>query len=448
MGNHSTKVSLKLFDFLIELGNRLDYFVDMEYPMSETVFGSQAIDIAWFNEEKSQFPLFIFEIESSTNNSIANNPTKVFGKESKVFEKPLFFFHIIIDSAENSEKYNDLLGLFGKYNYDIFKLNSGEIKTLLIKILLQHRRIYNEFDLFRILTHIIQEKEICSQIDIEAFLTKVEEIVHENQSYRIGQVYADIASCDDLFLDQYSKFLHRSFKKEFLMYLSYEGYSESITSEFINLGILYNSFGEELSEIDFKKLLIEAQKTETFSKIEYLPGLNRDYDIFIHDHVSFYLALSFMLFQGNLEAQKFILDIVNGILDKLPQSKYYIIEHHVSWGLLISATSNEFLDSYERIKNQINANGDIYDTILYSPIYRNEHNELPDSKLIQVPDMNEYCRAISINFNHLKKGKGIQEIAVMSLSNYWKEGLEVNYNLGIELANYIVKSIKIKENAA
>lgn len=91
MGNHSTKVSLKLFDFLIELGNRLDYFVDTEYPMSETVFGSQAIDIAWFNEEKSQFPLFIFEIESSTNNSIANNPTKVFGKESKVFEKPLFF---------------------------------------------------------------------------------------------------------------------------------------------------------------------------------------------------------------------------------------------------------------------------------------------------------------------------------------------------------------------
>ncbi len=116
MGKHSTKSSLNLFDFLEELGNRLGYYVNIEYPMSSNSFGSQAIDIAWFNEKESRFPLFIFEIESSTNNSIANNPTKVFGKESKVFEKPLFFFHIIIDSAENSEKYNDLLGLFGKYN--------------------------------------------------------------------------------------------------------------------------------------------------------------------------------------------------------------------------------------------------------------------------------------------------------------------------------------------
>ena len=31
--------------------------------MSENLFGSQAIDIAWFNEKENKFPLFIFEIE-------------------------------------------------------------------------------------------------------------------------------------------------------------------------------------------------------------------------------------------------------------------------------------------------------------------------------------------------------------------------------------------------
>ena len=123
MGNHSTKVSLKLFDFLIELGNRLDYLVDTEYPMSETVFGSQAIDIAWFNEEKSQFPLFIFEIESSTNNSIANNPTKVFGKESKGLSEEVleqFENHLTIPMSNLIRSFNIansvafVIGDFGK----------------------------------------------------------------------------------------------------------------------------------------------------------------------------------------------------------------------------------------------------------------------------------------------------------------------------------------------
>src|SRR5688500_7812803 len=99
MGEHSTTASLNLIDFLTSLGDGLGYHTDTEFPMSEKSFGGQAIDIAWFNEKGSKFPLFIFEIESTSNNSIANNPTKIFGKDSKVFEKPLFFFHIIIDGA-------------------------------------------------------------------------------------------------------------------------------------------------------------------------------------------------------------------------------------------------------------------------------------------------------------------------------------------------------------
>lgn len=38
MGKHTTEISLKLFDFLIDLGNGLKYRTDTEYPMSENSF--------------------------------------------------------------------------------------------------------------------------------------------------------------------------------------------------------------------------------------------------------------------------------------------------------------------------------------------------------------------------------------------------------------------------
>ena len=176
MGKHTTDISLSLFDFLKDLGNGLGYYVEIEFPMSENSFGSQAIDIAWLNEKGNKFPLFIFEIESTSNNSIPNNPTKVFGKESKKFEKPLFFFHIILDGAENSEKYSDLLGNFGRFNYDIFRINNGDTENLLLKILSQHRRIHNELDLLSILRLINGTKEIKSEIEFERFLNNIENL--------------------------------------------------------------------------------------------------------------------------------------------------------------------------------------------------------------------------------------------------------------------------------
>lgn len=58
MGKYTTTVSLNLFDFLIDLGKMLCYFADTEYAMSKNIFGSQAIDLAWFNEKGNNFLLF------------------------------------------------------------------------------------------------------------------------------------------------------------------------------------------------------------------------------------------------------------------------------------------------------------------------------------------------------------------------------------------------------
>lgn len=441
MGEHSTSTSLNFIEFLTNLGDGLGYFTDTEYPMNEKSFGGQAIDIAWFNEMGSRFPLFIFEVESTSNNSIANNPTKIFGKDSKVFEKPLFFFHIIIDGADNSEKYSDLLGLFGKYNYDIFRLNNGDVENLLVKIISQHRRIRDEVDLKFIIRLINDTKEVKSKIVFERFLTNVERLINENQFYRLGQAYADIASRDKEFNEQYLKYLHRLFQAKHSVYSGFENYCAAITSEFINLGLLYSNFQGELSGINFTDLLVEAQKTETFSKIDYLPGLNYDYDVFIFDYVPFYLALTFFLFNGNLSAQKYILDISVKIIRKLNPSDSLTFEHHVSWGLLMSAYQESFTEYFDELKDLVNNRDGILDTILYCPTYRNEHQVLSDSKLILVPNRVEYLQTFKQEFLHLSVDTNIAEIAIKSLSEDWKDELDYHFNLGVDLANWALKSL-------
>lgn len=441
MGKHTTDISLSLFNFLRDLGNGLGYYVEIEFPMSENSFGSQAIDIAWLNEQGNKFPLFIFEIESTSNNSIPNNPTKVFGKDSKKFEKPLFFFHIIIEGAENSEKYSDLLGNFGRFNYDIFRINNGETENLLLKIISQHRRIHNELDLLYVLRLISETSEIKSEIEFERFLKNIESLIHENQFYRIGQVYADFASRDKSFQEQYVKFIQRTYLNKKLSHLSYESYSANIASEFINLGILYSTFGKELKDLDFTSLLVEAQKTETFSKIEYLPGLNYDYDIFIHDHVPFYIALTFFLFDDNLKAQRYILDIAIKTIRKLNVTENFTFEHHLSWGLLMSSSRLEFSETFEELKNLANNRNGILNTILFCPTFINDHQEIPDSKLVLVPERNEYIKMFTHEFDKITNDKNIIEIAIMSLSEDWKNAIDYHFNLGVDLTNLTLKSL-------
>lgn len=441
MGKHSTDISIELFAFLIELGKVLEYHTETEFPMSENAFGGQAIDIAWFNEKGNKFPLFIFEIESTSNNSIANNPTKVFGKDSKIFEKPLFFFHVIIDGAENSEKYKDLIGLFGKYNYDIFRINNGEVENLLLKIIAQHRRIHNHVDLYNIIRIIYNSDEIKSKIDFERILSNFEELIHEDQYYRLGQEYVNIASRENSFHEQYYKFLNRIFLSNSLPILSYESYFASISSEFVNLGILYSKFGKTMNDVDFLILINDAQKTESFKKIEYLPGLNRDYDIFIHDYVLFYIALTFFLFKGNINVQRYILDIALGIIRKLHSRVDFVFEHHVSWGLLMTASSEAFSEDFEELKILVNDNNGIFDSILYCPTFMNVHQKLPESKLIVVPNQSEYIETLKSRLYHLDEDKDICEIAIMSLSEGWKDETEYFFDLGVNLTELVIKSI-------
>ncbi|TOL07965.1 hypothetical protein CGI05_23860, partial [Vibrio parahaemolyticus] len=442
MGTHSTTSSLALIDFIKNLGISLGYYVVDEHPMTTNKFGSQAIDIAWFNEESSTFPLFIFEVESTTNNAMANNPTKVFGKDSSVFEKPLFFFHIIVDSAKNSEKYDDLMGMFGRYNYAIFKVNNGELIDFIIKIISQHRRVRERFDLESVIKLLLSSAEIKENIDFDYMLPEVENILHDNQKPELGQIYSNIACGNIGFQEDYLKFVNRAFMQNNLNDLNYDGYRTRMLSGLINLGILYHKFNGEHAEQCYVSLLDKYQNQfDTFKTIDYLPGLNQDYEMFIEDQLPYYLALAFMLFHGNQNAQKFILNLEVEIIRKIPMDNDCSYSHHVSWALLMSATNSQFYHYFEEIRRISNKFGKVLDSIVYDPIFENKHIKRAESKFITIPEIDEYKKTISKNIQGNHNTEILSNIAIKSLSPDWRfDEIDYDENLGVTLSFLMIQS--------
>lgn len=449
MGEHSTEKSIVIIEFIKSFGKYMNYYVSDEFPLKSNSFGGQAIDIAWFNDKSSTFPLFIFEIESTTNNSIINNPSKIYGKDSKDFEKPLFFFHIIIDGAETSEKYGDLLGLFGKHNYDIFKLNRGDLNLLLLKVFAQHRRIRDDINLQYVIELILETPEVFRAVDLDLLLPQVENIVHENQFYWLGQVYANVASKYPCFENQYKLFIERLYLEKSLRQLIFEGYSESITSELINLGIFFHSFGGKYPETDYEKLLEDFQnRHDFFQSIQYLPGLNQDYQIFVEDYVPYYLALAFRLFEGNTLAQEFILKLCIELLRVIPQNEGNAYEHHLSWALLLSSSNKRYYDFYEQIINLNGPENLLTNTILFEPQFRNDHVMRNETKLIPIPEIDIYLNEMKSRYSIVKANDEILHIAISSLTDNPNGDLQYQINLGVGLANMIIKSNENKNNSA
>lgn len=140
MAEHKLAPGRNLISALSTLGEALGYHVAREHPVEVGRRNPPAVDIAWFAEPGQAYPLVIFEVESRATSSISNNATKIFGQPSSRFEKPLFFFHIVLRSADTS-RLDALERLFGTYNYRSFNLSETSVVAVLEAALAQHRRI-------------------------------------------------------------------------------------------------------------------------------------------------------------------------------------------------------------------------------------------------------------------------------------------------------------------
>ena len=148
MSEHTLPTGKRLIRGLSELGSAMGYNVRREFPVISNPSGSPlAVDVAWFGDESQVYPLMIFEVETRGGNAIASNPLKVFAQDTKQFEKPLFYFQLVVHGASTSRRTELLERQYGNHNYRLYRLVRDEGTQLILDILRQHRRIRDEVDL-------------------------------------------------------------------------------------------------------------------------------------------------------------------------------------------------------------------------------------------------------------------------------------------------------------
>src|SRR5436190_103811 len=117
MSEHKLQQARQVIENLSALGKGLGYFVQCEQPVLKHKHSPPAVDVAWKKYETQDFPLMIFEVESSAGNTIANNALKVFSQANQDFEKPLFFFHLVVHAGKNTSRIDALQRQYGTNNY-------------------------------------------------------------------------------------------------------------------------------------------------------------------------------------------------------------------------------------------------------------------------------------------------------------------------------------------
>ncbi len=151
MGEHRKSDGLAVIRTVEGLGHALGYHVVLEWPIPGTGPHPQEIDVCWFTSATDTAPLFAFEIESRDVPAATNNPQKVFAKTANQLLKPLFFFHIFLDSVEASTRIGDLRSQYGHVNYCTYEASRGETSKLLLDVLRQHRRLSNHVAMTRVM---------------------------------------------------------------------------------------------------------------------------------------------------------------------------------------------------------------------------------------------------------------------------------------------------------
>lgn len=104
MGVHRTETSLKMMRFFESLGKALGYYVQDEESMFPGDRQSPILDVTWRKHKEDAWPLVIIEVETTSTKAATDNVVKVFGEKTGVYPKPLFFYHIFVESPPREQK--------------------------------------------------------------------------------------------------------------------------------------------------------------------------------------------------------------------------------------------------------------------------------------------------------------------------------------------------------
>jgi hypothetical protein len=321
-----------------------------------------AVDVAWFAEGEQKYPLMIFEVESTATNSMANNPTKVFGQPSAVFERPLFFFHIVVSSGTESTRIENLRGVFGVHNYRVYPLDKSTATQLVCDVLDQHRRIRREISVGPMMDVLLQ----CPSLPTD----KLQILEHASEAALIGHYLRDLAvlacihiSAKELFLAQLrDRIWLKRWPETDLGYDTWLGLQWAVP---LHLGLLFSNNPADRGAL-LERLRWWQEKSSYISQIGPHFGLSRDYDIFVLGASGAYWALIASLMIEDIDAVKYVALQVLEVVLALKDHDRRAWLHSAAWSLHIAASAND-RECFETCRTFANARGGLPITVLYQP---------------------------------------------------------------------------------
>ncbi len=368
MPEHTLEKGKQVIEGLTSLGQALDYFVRLEMPVKREQFNPSAVDVAWLSEKDQEFPLMIFEVESSATNTIANNAVKVLGQPNQEFEKPLFFFHIIVRGGQHSSHIEPLRTQFGTHNYRHYRLALKEDTILVKDIFSQHRRITRKLDLSSIILAL--RNRAWQGIDLESVLLHIEALGFESGQGTFLPSYALLSKKFPELQKQFLRYLRARFAssnpiKEYDNYPSYLGHQCSYP---IHIGLL-TAIGTPEEKVKYLQKLQQWQDNPLFLPSMIGPhfGLSRDYDWFILNFAGPLWALVAALMHDLPEAGLYIAQQCRALILEMKSAPPDLSIFTALWMLHIAASSELAEEEFEIARNYINERGGIPAELLYEP---------------------------------------------------------------------------------
>ena len=318
MSEHTLPEGISVIQHILLTGEILEYRVQSEFPVSTKSTGTNtAVDVAWFKEDSQRYPLFIFEIESQPTNSLVYNPLKVFSKPTASFEKPLFFFHLILTKGFNSERINDLKQHFGSHNYRIYRMSSPEEReNFLFDVLSQHRKLTAELNIPHLCDYLLSSDWLG--ISLDKILNHVETCEFETASGNFLPYIGALSLRHPSGVDQFCRVLKQRYGTAIayttpLHYTSWYGKWYAIP---IHLGILALR-SKSLSEKHhcFSKLKLWQNSSQP-TMIGPHFGLSHDYDEFLIRGVGGVLSLIGSLFYDMPVVRLYLAQLLDEIIER------------------------------------------------------------------------------------------------------------------------------------
>lgn len=317
MPEHKLVVGIDFIKGINELGLIMGYHIQTEHPVDNEKIKSPVVDVAWFKEENQKFPLFIFEVESSATNGMTYNPMKVFAKKNEKFEKPLFFFQVILKRVQESSRIEDLKGTYGTYNYRIYKIMNSESQIFLFDILEQHRRISHNLDIVNLFEFLIQSKWI--DVDLVSLSVHIESLDFEKESGLLLSSYVLLASKYKEIIPIVFNYL-RKIHQDFFSNLNKVNYSTYMGNTWcfpIHLGII-NACSDDLylKEKTITQLKYWQANNSYMTMIGPHFGLAQDYDEFLIWGAGGLFGILSFLYRENYDFRIYFAKELKKIIDK------------------------------------------------------------------------------------------------------------------------------------